>query len=410
MARRDLKLGVDSTRDSDGAQKQGLRGAELPNRKSNRGSLDSPDGERRFWRDPAAFKRLKRRSLLSLTLRSTYHPFPPNSVSPTSATGAHSKKNLLSQPVNSVNMAEHHGVLVEVIVGGHPQPLFRDPDSEENQKELEKTSYMEAINDARFVVKVTLTNRFQMKGEGVEVTLILDGRPTLVVFLAEKRWRTNREDSYTFQCCSVYDKKDCEWKSADFCFGSLTLLESGNGGEKPTNLGDLGTIHVTVGRVTKRPYHGPQPQFVGFESVTTVSEKAMKGKAIGNTVKSIAMDRINPPRKTHTCTPLPGSNGFLINTRILYRSRRTLQMLECILRSPSPDPVEEVAALRARLALLERNLKIKPEQQAPLAGSATTPTSSTVRVKREHDDDLEVISTKRPRRSGDIEVVDLTDD
>ena len=115
-----------------------------------------------------------------------------------------------------------------------------------------------------------------------------------------------------------------------------------------------------------------------------------------------------------------------------------LQILGCIPRTPSPDPEEqaqEVAALRvshlifhvvrypillyyqARLARLERNLRLKPEPHKPSEASPTTFTSNAVRLKREHqgsvdddDDDPEIVATKRARGAGTIEVVDLLDD
>ena len=99
-------------------------------------------------------------------------------------------------------------------------------------------------------------------------------------------------------------------------------------------------------------------------------------------------------------------------------------MLGCIPQSPSPEPVAssngdtgdkdarirdlevskqslfysvKLTSLKARLALLERNVNIKPEATGSIPG-----------LKREHED---VDSPrKRPRGSGRIETVDLTAD
>ena len=101
----------------------------------------------------------------------------------------------------------------------------------------------------------------------------------------------------------------------------------------------------------------------------------------------------------------------------------TLQMLGCISKNPSPEPEiarsskkEEIRSLRvsehvcspvrnyaepshqARLARLERDHDVKP----------VTSDASSARVKREQINSEDRGSRKRPRRSGSIEVVDLT--
>ncbi|KAL8963735.1 MAG: hypothetical protein Q9193_000041 [Seirophora villosa] len=119
-------------------------------------------------------------------------------------------------------------------------------------------------------------------------------------------------------------------------------------------------------------------------------------------------------RLSHMCRNCP-ETGVREQGQLTFAKLdiKTLQMLGCMPRSPSPEPVdrstaistlpsdiairEELVALRARLAELERNQPIvKPERARVEPG-----------VKRERDDKENQAPRKRNRR---IETIDLTDD
>lgn len=56
----------------------------------------------------------------------------------------------------------------------------------------------------------------------------------------------------------------------------------------PANIKNLGVLQVSVTRVTQHPYVVPAEyshNLKSFNTVTQVSEKVLKGKAIENTVK-----------------------------------------------------------------------------------------------------------------------------
>ncbi|KAL8654858.1 MAG: hypothetical protein Q9210_001245 [Variospora velana] len=106
-------------------------------------------------------------------------------------------------------------------------------------------------------------------------------------------------------------------------------------------------------------------------------------------------------------------SAYRFNSRISEVSEkirlRTLQMLGCMPRSPSPEPIhddiairEELAVLGARLAEVERNAR---NASQPNIKSERTRVESG--VKRERDDKENRASRKRNRR---IETIYLTDD
>ncbi|KAL8828045.1 MAG: hypothetical protein Q9191_002816 [Dirinaria sp. TL-2023a] len=182
-----------------------------------------------------------------------------------------------------------------------------------------------------------------------------------------------------------------------------------------SSIASLGKIEVNVRRVINMP-PGPAIYLKSeqLHHISEVSEKMLKGKAITNTVECADPLPCSAPAYRHDYRHMSAPQGEPLVYTILYRSRRTLQMLGCIARTPSPESEDidegraavgnaarerEIQDLRARLALLERNGRVKAEPSSGAAG-----------IKHERGD-VEVVSArKRSRRSGPAEFVDLTSD
>ncbi|MCJ1434906.1 hypothetical protein MMC27_004276 [Xylographa pallens] len=164
-----------------------------------------------------------------------------------------------------------------------------------------------------------------------------------------------------------------------------------------------------------------------------VSKRLLKGKTVSNIIKSVAGPSCAAPLENSWCfASLSGQPGLPINFRILHRSRKTLQMLGCIPRTPSPqpsarsindvnplsnaspaappivtaaDPAQKIKDLRARLALLERSLIIKAEHTTPTRHANAGTTVKCERADKDYKRDY-----KRRRVIKEIEVLDMTSD
>jgi len=310
-------------------------------------------------------------------------------------------------------MAQHEKVTVDILIDGKPQPIFEDPHPQDNNKGKGSYFYVEAVDDARFTVKVTLSSDFELfEADGATVWLSLDGRKGWGHHLSRTSLSYLR--SATFWTQPNYNATARQWQDEAFSFGKLRLVESTDTEDAPAGIQSLGQICVDVERVTRRLLSNPIPVKAEEEkAVTQVSEKLLKGKAIGSAIKPISTGFSQAPVRTHESIPLAGSKGIPVKLNILYRSKKALQSLGCIPRTPSPEPelapMEEVRALRARLALLERGLETKTEAPGSVIDLTSAVANGRAQVKRERDNDSENHRQKRSRGS-EIEVVDLTGD
>ncbi|KAL8771325.1 MAG: hypothetical protein Q9209_003230 [Squamulea sp. 1 TL-2023] len=294
-------------------------------------------------------------------------------------------------------MARCEGATFEIISAGKSCHMYDDPDADGHEDPFSASSppqkYIQAVTGAKFEVVVTLNQQFQFGNcDAVRVSIYPD----------------NSRGQYA----------DIKRKDED-----IELL---------------GKIRVTLQRI----YWGKKTErdSVRDKPISEVTEKVLKGKAIENAIKLSNLQVLKEgPRFTDVeGIPLLGPMGRKVTVNILYRSKRTLQMLGCIPRSPPPvpvntrlggaviksdDPQDELRILRvnikyvlrkwlftdsrlqARLAELEDRTSntpqpsIKPEQRG-----------STSNVKREREDKENEGERKRSRRSGRAEIVDLTAD
>jgi hypothetical protein len=199
-------------------------------------------------------------------------------------------------------MAQHEKVTVDILIDGKPQPIFEDPHPQDNNKGKGSYFYVEAVDDARFTVKVTLSSDFELfEADGATVWLSLDGRKGWGHHLSRTSLSYLR--SATFWTQPNYNATARQWQDEAFSFGKLRLgkqrvfladnmlislyaVESTDTEDAPAGIQSLGQICVDVERVTRRLLSNPIPVKAEEEkAVTQVSEKLLKGKAIGSAIK-----------------------------------------------------------------------------------------------------------------------------
>ncbi|EPE24582.1 hypothetical protein GLAREA_08434 [Glarea lozoyensis ATCC 20868] len=144
-----------------------------------------------------------------------------------------------------------------------------------------------------------------------------------------------------------------------------------------------------------------------LESVTEMSEKALKGQAISHGVVFGGEVREPPERPHYKRTYPDGYYTPLAIFRFKYRSREALQQELIIPRSPSRSVTPAAETNQERLTRLKREIShIKAEEKSHVRNRA---------VKREipDDDELQILES-RPRKRNSVlgsgVVIDLTDD
>ena len=123
-------------------------------------------------------------------------------------------------------MTDRFGVKVEIIAHGQSLPIY-DPSQNGFTVPYSEFCYVEAVTDAKFSVKVTLTEEFRMWGaEAVEVHLAFDGGDPRILFSPQENYfRSRRHYSFDFSQFRQYDVQTRQWKLVEFSFQHLQLRE-----------------------------------------------------------------------------------------------------------------------------------------------------------------------------------------
>ncbi|KAL8698139.1 MAG: hypothetical protein Q9201_006731 [Fulgogasparrea decipioides] len=152
--------------------------------------------------------------------------------------------------------------------------------------------------------------------------------------------RLNRR-SVTFSYRTMRDDATGQWLKAYYSFGELGVKEASDSKVSLLQITRLGQIRIWYQRITYGPeVDRPVSAYGDPGRISEVSEKMLKGQSIENTIKPTNVVKSTPPPLT--CIrglPLPGHLGQEAVIVVLYRSRKALQMLGCIPRSPSPAPL-----------------------------------------------------------------------
>ncbi|KAL9030410.1 MAG: hypothetical protein Q9196_001467 [Gyalolechia fulgens] len=332
-------------------------------------------------------------------------------------------------------MATFKGATFEILSANQPCPIYDDPDAPDNEDRFTRQKYIEAVTGATFIIKVTLDRDFRFaSSDAVRIMFTLDNMPrSYYEDVRRKDIRSGEKRSVRLECMQKYCLRTHQWQRGHLSFGKLEIKETTDSAVSPNELKNLGRIRVSYQRIKYGQTRDQRSIYHDTERVSEVSEKVLKGKSIENTIDSVNLVESAPPDRSYVeGLTLPGSAGEEVTVNFLYRSKRTLQMIGCIPRSPSPAPVnrsaeaprsgtefsvqEELRTLRvkslparindinntrsqARLAKLEGQTNTKAEKLS--LGSV---------IKRERDKKEHESPRKRSRHSGPMETVDLTGD
>ena len=199
------------------------------------------------------------------------------------------------------------GVEVEVISNGQPLPLYDDPEETEHDKSRTRQNYIEAVTGATFSMKVTLNRLFEMGHcDAARIIVSFDGE--------ERGWyrdvkrghklkhRPLEERQVIFSGITQYCEDSGQWRHGKLSFGKLIISKCGRitlgiksniassvaetmgSRASPLQVQKLGQIRLSVVRV--RHEKSTKPSSRDFlNRIGEVSEKAMKGRAIANTIE-----------------------------------------------------------------------------------------------------------------------------
>ncbi|KAK5457984.1 hypothetical protein LTS15_004063 [Exophiala xenobiotica] len=235
---------------------------------------------------------------------------------------------------------------VRVLVDGQPLVEYHDPDgaAEHDQK---LTRYIEVKIGQKFTIRMALMPGFEFRHaplvhyrfrvdvngyyiwNNVEYSECDTHKGTLGKAIERKFTRTPWKDESTGT-----------WHNYEFEFGALGVGEESPlpADLSPSEIDLLGSLRFTVYRGKPQKFDKP---YVFDEEipkiVTELPERLLKGKEIKNNVQFSSRTPTSPPSVQYDdYIPIKGKHGRPYEFVFLYRSRRILQNLGCIPRSPSP--------------------------------------------------------------------------
>ncbi|KAG9683846.1 hypothetical protein KCU95_g18026, partial [Aureobasidium melanogenum] len=302
-------------------------------------------------------------------------------------------------------------VAVDIVVDGNPLPEYLDEDDEDSVSPTSTIKYVESVSGSHFGIRVNLNGmdrRHLKRGNAIIVEYYLDGQ-----MVSDSVFR------FPFHGHSVYVRHGALyreggiWLQRKFLFAALVTSEDVAHNKPRPELMDLGTITAKIyfsHAEGNYSVHGPDHTKIKLHE--NIHEKHLKGQAISQQARledAVATSGVQPIKARKL-----GDAFAVYNFR--YRSRKDLQTLYLIPRSPSPIPLEdrpEGDLTREELLELLRRQKGRQEEQIKIKQE----------LKRERieddegDDDLVVLSPRPPAKqlkiSTDadtgIDTIDLTD-
>ncbi|KAI1629870.1 hypothetical protein EDD37DRAFT_73633 [Exophiala viscosa] len=224
----------------------------------------------------------------------------------------------------------------QVIVNGVPAAEYDDDEEPVTNGPTLITKYVEAVSDALFAFKVKISPTYKFTNEdGLAVYAYIDGH-------SEGGRISRRQDLKTATPALVVDghlqTENGRFKNCMFKFADLETRDLEKGDDTSMfkeKYSELGTLRVEIWRA--RITGEAEPTRYEAKKNEVVPEKALKGRPL-DVVTSYAP--VDVPMENTVLVKLMDSK-HLAKFIFKYRTRRALQSLMIIERSPTPLPLEE---------------------------------------------------------------------
>ncbi|KAI1428550.1 hypothetical protein F5Y12DRAFT_790008 [Xylaria sp. FL1777] len=198
------------------------------------------------------------------------------------------------------------------------------------------TKYIEAIDDAKFAVKLAASCEYgwDYQKHALVFKLYIDGN-----HICSKLIKDSNQGEVTVSCKKAFCLQSRQWKSYNLKFSAITTIDKSHQERLEQDLEvakRLGHIMVTVHRRIMLCRTGVQPKTPLVNKEFELVEKSMKGKFISHGTTFSSAKKIKTPKMRYT-RALPKEKRPIAVFHFLYRSKDALQKSLIIPRSP-PSP------------------------------------------------------------------------
>ncbi|KAK2743603.1 hypothetical protein FQN55_007201 [Onygenales sp. PD_40] len=319
---------------------------------------------------------------------------------------------------------DHFEVTVKV-----DRKTAQEYEADEDETQPNKAvKYIESKAGAKFAIRINIKKDYVFDCDFLGFKLHIDGQRATGGKVQKDRFLASHE-YYSYEYYSLALGAERYYHAGKYyqkAFKFVDAVVSEDSKVVAPNL-NIGTIQLTIWRKERTGQRKSRPtSSTSFTPLAVISEKSTKGQAISHAA-SFAPEEVIQPFNAIPCRDL--DKGPIAAFTFKYRSKKALQDLSVIPRSPSPVPPENrpvdeltVEEMRVLIERQRRETSIKNEhaqavkrERSDTASSVThTPQHKKSRgasnlSTEEGDSDFEVTpAPNRGRRK--IEVISLLDD
>ncbi|KAI9680592.1 MAG: hypothetical protein M1817_004032 [Caeruleum heppii] len=292
-------------------------------------------------------------------------------------------------------MAIIDGLQATIASEGHELPELDDEECASTEPRV-ATKYVEVTSGSSFSMKVVVHSTFQWSSD-LHVRFLVDGNIVKSTGFTRKG---DQEQEVSHVRVGRAQDKDIR---KTLIFADVELVDNDHPAATEINAAQtakIGTISVKAFRCYRTGEHRGSPSTASLPSQLQIPEKALKGKAVSNST-IFGPEQLWSASKLFNYKLLDGDDSPIAVFNFKYRSKKALQDLHIIPRTPSPDlpeqgpnplPNEEIQKLEERVRegrLAERILK---KQSGVKRESSEECTSSA--------------ADQRPRKTSDFRHID----
>ncbi|KAL8684865.1 MAG: hypothetical protein Q9224_006093 [Gallowayella concinna] len=288
------------------------------------------------------------------------------------------------------------------------QSMADFPDDEtENQNASFVSRFVECISGATFSVHCEIKRTMGFKSESIVLYVFTDGRCATSVVLQAAQIRASH-CVYTDTLAGQTRKVNDHWVFRPFVFSEIKHVEEATRQTINKHKRDrLGTIEVQAHHVKAKPHVTAANQWDEANmpnQLLTLSEKELKGsnlthsaKYVGGSFKQVAFlaytypsygaKKIVAALRTVELDYIDGFNSPFAIIRFKYRSKKALQSMLLIPRTPSPVPLEQRPVESMSVEEMQRLLRHYRESYTvePQARNKLESTLAEQHIKHERD-------------------------
>ncbi|KAK2763972.1 hypothetical protein FQN54_009591 [Arachnomyces sp. PD_36] len=277
-----------------------------------------------------------------------------------------------------------------VRVNGKPSTEY-DAEEDDEQPDNTVVKYIEAISDAEVSFHFKLHPGFKADCDFIQWDILIDGQWITAPVMKKNEFPKARcSKPAKMESFGVLSGGGNTWVERKYKFSNISFRHSSDEDKSNTKVApDIGTLRIKAwpSRLIRKEARAIGDKFVPQGGV---SEKSAKGQAVSHAVSLATAQAVDRTQKTWVGKGIDTEPVAVFVFR--YRSKKALQDLMIIPRSPSPPPPPEERPVDQ---LSEEEVR---EQLRRLRAKESANAEAQAKVKREREEEPNSVNSLQPNK------------